>query len=209
MTVSSSQPKTPPAAVTATFYYKVKRILDILGAVTGLAFCALPLGILLLLIYLDDPGAVFFLQDRVGQNGRVFRLYKLRTMRRDAPAYLSTEEMEHPGQYVTKLGRILRKLSLDEIPQLFNVLKGDMSVVGPRPERPYFVNQFKESIPKYMVKHQVKPGLTGWAQIHGCRGDTSIKKRIKYDIEYVENWHMGLDLGIMIKTVLKKNPNAY
>ena len=93
--------------------------------------------------------------------------------------------------------------------EFFNVLKGDMSIVGPRPERPYFVNQFKESIPKYMVKHQVKPGLTGWAQIHGCRGDTSINKRIEYDIEYVENWHMGLDLGIMIKTVLKKNPNAY
>ena len=84
-----------------------------------------------------------------------------------------------------------------------------MSVVGPRPERPYFVEQFKESIPKYMVKHQVKPGLTGWAQIHGCRGDTSIKQRIKYDIEYVENWHMGLDLAIMIKTAVKKNPNAY
>ena len=84
-----------------------------------------------------------------------------------------------------------------------------MSVVGPRPERPYFVEDFKETIPKYMIKHQVKPGLTGWAQIHGCRGNTSIKKRIKYDIEYVENWHMGLDLGIMIKTALKKNPNAY
>jgi len=95
------------------------------------------------------------------------------------------------------------------LPQFFNVLKGDMSVVGPRPERPYFVEEFRKEIPKYMVKHQVKPGITGWAQIHGCRGDTSIKKRIEYDIEYVENWHMGLDLGIMIKTVVKKNPNAY
>ena len=90
-----------------------------------------------------------------------------------------------------------------------NVLKGDMSVIGPRPERPYFVEEFKEKIPKYMVKHQVKPGLTGWAQIHGCRGNTSIKKRIEFDIEYVENWHMGLDLAIMIKTVVKRNPNAY
>jgi lipopolysaccharide/colanic/teichoic acid biosynthesis glycosyltransferase len=84
-----------------------------------------------------------------------------------------------------------------------------MSVVGPRPERPYFVEQFKKDVPKYMVKHQVRPGITGWAQIHGCRGDTSIKRRIQYDIEYVENWHMGLDLAIMIKTTLKKNPNAY
>ena len=110
---------------------------------------------------------------------------------------------------LTKVGRFVRSTSIDELPQFFNVLKGDMSVVGPRPERPYFVDQFKETIPKYMVKHQVKPGLTGWAQIHGCRGDTSIKKRIEYDIEYVENWHMGLDLAIMIKTVVKKNPNAY
>ena len=103
----------------------------------------------------------------------------------------------------------IRKTSIDELPQFFNVLKGDMSVVGPRPERPYFVEEFKEKIPKYMVKHQVKPGLTGWAQIHGCRGNTSIKKRIEFDIEYVENWHMGLDLAIMIKTVVKRNPNAY
>ena len=109
----------------------------------------------------------------------------------------------------TLVGNFIRKTSIDELPQFFNVLKGDMSVVGPRPERPYFVEQFKEDVPKYMVKHQVKPGITGWAQIHGCRGDTSIKKRIKYDIEYVENWHMGLDLAIMIKTALKKNPNAY
>ena len=137
MTVSSSQKQTLSAAVTGTFYYKVKRILDILSALIGLILCALPLGILVLLIYLDDPGTAFFLQDRVGQNGRIFRLYKLRTMRRDAPAYLSTEEMEHPGQYVTKLGRILRKLSLDEIPQLFNVLNGTMSIIGPRPMLDY------------------------------------------------------------------------
>ena len=109
----------------------------------------------------------------------------------------------------TKVGNFIRRTSIDELPQFFNVLKGDMSVVGPRPERPYFVEEFRKEIPKYMVKHQVRPGITGWAQIHGCRGDTSINKRIEYDIEYVENWHMGLDLGIMIKTVLKKSPNAY
>ena len=113
------------------------------------------------------------------------------------------------GTKKTGIGEFIRKTSLDEFPQFYNVLKGDMSVVGPRPERPYFVEEFKEKIPKYMVKHQVKPGLTGWAQIHGCRGNTSIKKRIEFDIEYVENWHMGLDLAIMIKTAVKRNPNAY
>ena len=126
-------------------------------------------------------------------------------MKEDVENYSVIENDER----VTKVGKILRKYRVDEIPQFINVLKGDMSVVGPRPERPFFVEQFKETIPKYMVKHQVKPGITGWAQINGCRGDTSIKKRIEYDIEYVENWHMGLDLAIMIKTALKKNPNAY
>ena len=97
----------------------------------------------------------------------------------------------------TLVEEIIRKTSIDELPQFFNVVKGDMSVVGPRPERPYFVKQFKETVPKYMVKHQVRPGLTGWAQIHGCRGDTSIKKRIEYDIEYVENWHSDLNINLL------------
>jgi lipopolysaccharide/colanic/teichoic acid biosynthesis glycosyltransferase len=109
----------------------------------------------------------------------------------------------------TKIGSFIRKTSIDELPQFFNVLKGEMSVVGPRPERPYFVDEFKKEIPKYMVKHQVRPGLTGWAQIHGLRGDTSIKKRIDYDIDYVENWHFGLDILIMWKTMVRGNENAY
>ena len=160
-------------------------------------------------IKLTSPGPIIFKQERMGYNGKTFMMYKFRSMRVQDPNEEKSEWTTRDDPRKTKVGDIIRKTSIDELPQFFNVLKGDMSVVGPRPERPYFVEQFKETIPKYMVKHQVKPGLTGWAQIHGCRGDTSIKKRIDYDIEYVENWHMGLDLAIMIKTAVKKNPNAY
>ena len=160
-------------------------------------------------IKLTSPGPIIFKQERMGYNGKIFMMYKFRSMRVQDPNEEKSEWTTRDDPRKTRVGDIIRRTSIDELPQFFNVLKGDMSVVGPRPERPYFVDQFKETIPKYMVKHQVKPGLTGWAQIHGCRGDTSIKKRIEYDIEYVENWHMGLDLAIMIKTALKKNPNAY
>lgn len=160
-------------------------------------------------IKLTSPGPIIFKQERIGYNSKPFMMYKFRSMKVQDPNEEKSEWTTQDDPRKTKVGNFIRKTSIDELPQFFNVLKGDMSVVGPRPERPYFVKQFKESIPKYMVKHQVKPGLTGWAQIHGCRGDTSITKRIEYDIEYVENWHMGLDLAIMIKTALKKNPNAY
>ena len=162
-----------------------------------------------ILIKLTSRGQIIFKQERMGYNGKVFTMYKFRSMKIQDPDAEKSEWTTKDDPRKTKIGDFIRRTSIDELPQFFNVLKGDMSIVGPRPERPYFVEQFKESIPKYMVKHQVKPGLTGWAQIHGCRGDTSIKKRIKYDIEYVENWHMGLDLAIMIKTALKKNDNAY
>ena len=160
-------------------------------------------------IKITSPGPIIFKQERMGYNGNTFMMYKFRSMRVQDPSEEKSEWTTPDDPRKTKVGDLIRRTSIDELPQFFNVLKGDMSVVGPRPERPYFVEQFKETIPKYMVKHQVKPGLTGWAQIHGCRGDTSIKKRIEYDIEYVENWHMGLDLAIMIKTAVKKNPNAY
>ena len=160
-------------------------------------------------IKLTSRGPIIFKQERMGYNGKTFMMYKFRSMRVQDPNAEESEWTTPDDPRKTRVGDLIRKTSIDELPQFFNVLKGDMSVVGPRPERPYFVDQFRETIPKYMVKHQVKPGLTGWAQIHGCRGDTSIRKRIEYDIEYVENWHMGLDLGIMIKTALKKNPNAY
>ena len=160
-------------------------------------------------IKLTSRGPIIFKQERIGHNGKPFMMYKFRSMRVQSPRDEKSEWTTKDDPRKTFVGNIIRKTSIDELPQFFNVLKGDMSVVGPRPERPYFVDQFKETVPKYMVKHQVRPGITGWAQIHGCRGDTSIKKRIEYDIEYVENWHMGLDLAIMIKTVLKKNNNAY
>ncbi|MCQ2970884.1 Undecaprenyl-phosphate glucose phosphotransferase [Methanobrevibacter gottschalkii] len=160
-------------------------------------------------IKLSSNGPIIFKQERIGYNSKPFMMYKFRSMKVQDPSEEKAEWTTKDDPRKTKVGQFIRKTSIDELPQFFNVLKGDMSVVGPRPERPYFVDQFKETVPKYMVKHQVKPGLTGWAQIHGCRGDTSIKKRIEYDIEYVENWHMGLDLAIMIKTALKKNPNAY
>ena len=112
---------------------------------------------------------------------------------------------------VTGIGKFIRKTSIDETPQFFNILKGDMSLIGPRPERPYYVEKFKEEIPQYMIKHQVRPGLTGWAQVNGYRGDTSIEKRIEYDLYYIENWTIGLDLKILFLTVFKGfiNKNAY
>ena len=165
--------------------------------------------IIAIAIKLTSRGPVIFKQERIGHNGKPFMMYKFRSMKIQNPKDEESEWTTKDDPRKTFIGNIIRKTSIDELPQFFNVLNGDMSVVGPRPERPYFVEQFKEDIPKYMVKHQVKPGITGWAQIHGCRGDTSIDKRIEYDIEYVESWHMGLDLAIMIKTAVKKNPNAY
>ena len=160
-------------------------------------------------IKLTSPGPIIFKQERIGFHGKPFKMYKFRSMKVQNPDDEESAWTTKDDPRKTKVGDFIRRTSIDELPQFFNVLKGDMSVVGPRPERPYYVDEFRKEISKYMVKHQVRPGITGWAQIHGCRGDTSIKKRIEYDIEYVENWHMGLDLGIMIKTVVKKNPNAY
>ena len=162
-----------------------------------------------ILIKLTSPGPIIFKQERVGYQQKHFMMYKFRSMKVQNPSEEKSEWTTPDDPRKTKIGEFIRKTSIDELPQFFNVLKGDMSVVGPRPERPFFVEQFRKDIPKYMVKHQVRPGLTGWAQIHGCRGNTSIKKRIEYDIEYVENWHFGLDVAIMIKTILKSNTNAY
>ena len=138
-------------------------------------------------------------------------MYKFRTMEVQKPSQEEKGWTTKDDPRVTKVGRFLRRTSIDELPQLFNILKGDMSVVGPRPERPQFVEQFKEEIPRYMVKHQVRPGLSGWAQINGYRGDTSIKRRIEYDIFYIENWTMSFDIKIMFLTIFKGfiNKNAY
>jgi exopolysaccharide biosynthesis polyprenyl glycosylphosphotransferase len=160
-------------------------------------------------IKLESPGPIIFKQERIGYNGKPFMMYKFRSMR-------VQDEDEEKSQWTTKddprktrVGEFIRKHSIDELPQFFNVLKRDMSVVGPRPERPYFVEEFRKEIPKYMVKHQVKPGLTGLAQVNGYRGNTSIKKRIEYDIQYVENWTFSLDLKIMFQTAFGRGANAY
>jgi lipopolysaccharide/colanic/teichoic acid biosynthesis glycosyltransferase len=132
-------------------------------------------------------------------------------MREQAPEHEKDKWTTRDDPRVTKVGKIIRKTSIDEFPQFWNVLKGDMSLVGPRPERPLFVEKFKEEIPRYMIKHQVRPGLTGWAQVNGYRGDTSIRKRIEYDLYYIENWTMGFDIKILFLTVFKGfvNKNAY
>ena len=162
-------------------------------------------------IKLSSKGPVIYKQERVGLHNKNFMMYKFRTMK------MQSEKEEKQGwtvpddPRVTKVGKVLRRTSMDELPQLFNILKGDMSIVGPRPERPQFVEKFKEEIPRYMIKHQVRPGLTGWAQVNGLRGDTSIKDRIKYDIYYIENWSLIFDIRIMFMTAFKGliNENAY
>lgn len=162
-------------------------------------------------IKLTAKGPILFVQERVGKNRRIFKMYKFRSMRVSTSEESNTKWTTSDDPRKTAFGSFIRKTSLDELPQFFNVLKGDMSIIGPRPERPYFVDQFKEEIPKYMIKHRVRPGITGWAQVNGWRGDTSIVERINCDIEYIENWTFEFDLKIVWKTIINGfiNRNAY
>jgi Undecaprenyl-phosphate glucose phosphotransferase len=189
----------------------LKRILDITVALSTMLLTAPIMIIVAIGIKLTSAGPVFFRQDRIGLNNKHFNMLKFRSMRLMDDKTAATEWTKADDPRRTKFGTFLRKTSLDELPQLFNVLVGEMSVVGPRPERPYFVEQFKEEIPKYMVKHQVKPGITGWAQANGWRGDTSIENRIKCDIYYIENWDLFFDIKIMFLTIFRGlvNKNAY
>lgn len=181
------------------FNRAIKRVSDLCIAIVALVLMS-PLMLLVTAgIKLSGPGNVLFRQIRVGKDRREFVMYKFRSMVPNK--YSDTAWSKARDERVTPLGAVIRKLSIDELPQLFNVIKGDMSIVGPRPELPYFVNQYKYTIPRYMVKHQVKPGLTGWAQVNGYRGDTSIEKRIEHDIWYIENWSFLLDIKIMIMTI--------
>ncbi len=154
---------------------------------------------------------MIFKQERVGLHNKVFHMYKFRTMELQKASVEEKAWTVKDDPRVTRIGKFLRRTSLDELPQLFNILLGEMSLVGPRPERPQFVEKFKEEIPRYMIKHQVRPGLTGWAQVNGYRGDTSIRKRIEYDLFYIENWTMSMDIKIMLLTLFKGfvNKNAY
>ncbi|MFA4015567.1 MAG: hypothetical protein RUDDFDWM_000654 [Candidatus Fervidibacterota bacterium] len=181
----------------------VKRIMDIFLSLFLLVLFSLPMLIIALLIKLTSKGPVLYRQERVGQDGKVFVMLKFRTMYEGAEDETGPVWAKPNDPRCTPVGRVLRRLSLDELPQLFNVLKGDMSLVGPRPERPYFVEQFAEHIPRYMERHRVKSGITGWAQVNGLRGNCSIEERTKYDLYYVENWSLLLDLKILIKTAFE------
>jgi Undecaprenyl-phosphate glucose phosphotransferase len=181
----------------------VKRALDIAISSLALFGMALPGLMIAWLIKRDSPGPVFYKQERMGLDGKQFTVYKFRTMPVDAEDTTGPIWADQDDPRATRIGHRLRKLDLDEWPQFWNVLKGDMSIVGPRPERPYFVEQFKHRIPQYMLRHKVKAGITGWAQVNGWRGNTSLEKRIEYDLYYIENWSVSLDLKIMWLTLVR------
>lgn len=187
----------------------VKRVGDIIGSLICIVLFSPVMLIVAIAVKATSKGPLIYKQERVGLHNRTFMMYKFRSMRVETSDELRFTTAK--DDRTTKVGRIIRKFSLDELPQLFNVLKGDMSLVGPRPERPFFVEQFKEKVPRYMIKHQVKPGMTGWAQVNGYRGDTSIEKRIECDLYYIENWNVLFDLTILFQTIYKGfiNKNAY
>ncbi|MDD5555679.1 MAG: undecaprenyl-phosphate glucose phosphotransferase [bacterium] len=186
----------------------VKRCLDVAGAAAGLLLSAPIIAAAGAAIRIESAGPVFFAQERVGEDGRRFRLYKLRTMvpgaeRETGPVWAKANDPR-----CTRVGAFLRRHNIDELPQFLNVLRGDMSLVGPRPERPHFVRRFKEDIPRYMSRHLVRSGMTGWAQVNGLRGDTSLKARLRYDMHYLENWSVLFDLKILLMTLFARR-NAY
>jgi Undecaprenyl-phosphate glucose phosphotransferase len=180
-----------------------KRGMDIVSATVGLLVLSPLLGLIAVAIRFGSPGPVVFRQERMGLDGRSFQMYKFRSMRDDAEAATGPVWASDGDSRRTGLGRLLRRFSLDELPQLWNVLKGEMSLVGPRPERPYFVHQFKTLIPQYMLRHKVKSGMTGWAQVNGLRGNTSLEKRIEYDLYYIQNWSIALDVKIVLLTAYR------
>lgn len=194
-----------------TFNAMVKRCMDIVGSIAGIIVSSPVMLVLCILIKLTSPGPLIYKQERVGLHNKTFRMYKFRSMELQPESEEKKAWTVKNDPRVTGIGKFMRRTSLDELPQLFNILKGDMSLVGPRPERPFFVEKFREEIPRYMVKHQVRPGLTGWAQVNGYRGDTSIRKRIDCDLYYIENWSIGFDIKILFLTFFKGfvNKNAY
>jgi len=192
------------------FRAALKRLEDIIGSVIGIILSSPIMLVAVIGVKTSSKGPLIFKQTRVGLQEKLFEMYKFRSMIvQDEKEEKKAWTVENDPR-VTKFGHFMRRTNIDELPQLFNVLKGDMSLVGPRPERPYFVDKFREEIPRYMIKHQVRPGMTGWAQVNGLRGDTSIEDRIEYDLYYIENWTLGLDMKILFQTVFKRsNENAY
>ena len=185
-----------------------KRLFDIVVAFSALCILSPILFLIMMLIKLSRDGPVFYKQERLGLNGKGFSLFKFRTMNPNAEVKTGPVWTNPDDDRVTPIGRLLRRTNLDELPQLWNVLVGDMSLVGPRPERPHFVKQFRGQIPRYMARHKIKSGLTGWAQIHGLRGNTSLEERIKYDLYYIENWTLMMDIEILFATLFAFK-NAY
>jgi len=185
----------------STWNFIMKRTFDLVFA-SSILFISSPLLLIIaILIKLDSKGPVIYFQERIGLNGEVFRVIKFRSMRTDAEHATGPVWSKKHDSRATRIGKILRRLSLDELPQLINVIKGDMSVVGPRPERQHFVEQFKKEVPRYLERHRVRTGMTGWAQVNGLRGNASITERTKYDIYYIENWSLTFDLKIIFKTI--------
>ena len=195
----------------SSFKKVIKRISDLAFAAAGIIVLSPVLLLTAVTIKLTSPGPVIFKQERIGLNRKKFVMYKFRSMRIQDNEAEKHQWTVKDDPRTTKFGSFIRKTSIDELPQLFNILKGDMSLIGPRPERPYFVKKFREEVPEYMIKHHVRPGMSGWAQVHGWRGNTSIKKRIEFDIYYVENWTLILDIKIFFMTLIKGlvNKNAY
>lgn len=189
----------------------LKRMVDVAGSAAGIIILSPLMLIISIIVKCTSKGPLIFKQERVGLHNKTFMMYKFRTMEVQAEESEKKEWTKRNDPRVTPVGKLLRCTSLDELPQLFNIFVGNMSLVGPRPERPFFVEKFKEEIPRYMIKHQVRPGMTGWAQVNGYRGDTSIRKRIDCDLYYIENWTMGLDIKILFLTIFKGfvNKNAY
>ena len=180
-----------------------KRAVDLIGATVAIILLSPVMLLTVLVVALTEEGSVIYRQERVGLHNQVFYMYKFRSMIMQDEEKEKAEWSTRNDPRITPVGKLIRRTSIDELPQLFNVLKGEMSLVGPRPERPQFVQKFRDEIPRYMVKHQVRPGMTGWAQINGYRGDTSIEKRIEYDLYYIENWTMIFDMKILILTIFK------
>ena len=189
----------------------IKRLVDIVGSLVGIILASPIMIVSAILIKATSDGPVIFAQERVGLHNKPFQMYKFRTMIEQTEAEEAQGWTTKDDPRVTSVGKFLRRTSLDELPQLFNIFVGQMSLVGPRPERPQFVEKFREEIPRYMIKHQVRPGLTGWAQINGLRGDTSIEKRIEHDLYYIENWTLEFDIKIIFLTIFRGfiNKNAY
>lgn len=194
-----------------TFNSMVKRVMDIIGSIAAIIVSSPVMLLMCILIKATSPGPLIYRQERVGLHNKTFWMYKFRSMEIQPESEEKKAWTVKNDPRVTGIGKFMRRTSIDELPQLFNILKGDMSLVGPRPERPFFVEKFREEIPRYMVKHQVRPGLTGWAQVNGYRGDTSIRKRIDCDLYYIENWSIGFDIKILFLTIFKGfiNKNAY